>query len=605
MGLDSLRERIEHELDQKVLRYIAKGGKQPILKFPASFVGISDEERTRIRKRNSAFKNYFFRGSYPATDRIDPHLGFEMAHDLNRNPKIDCRLSIKNAGPETIERIENQALDHFKGLVRIIQKVYKIRDRPSQIAGYKKQLNNRQNCSPEDLELYLPAVTLFSAYAERKPEGFDQLVHNLEPKEFADLIEGGVSLSSFDKRKDRTFQIMARKFLERLNECLPRLEYEVKHTVFVEGPSYNKFISQFERLCREIVVDVDPEGANELIQDFKTDYDRLLIARLNYSAEKVMLNDVDCCITGPYGDHRAATMLNWLDSSVFTWEMYSCAEILNEQVPRREPFGLAIFVRATGNHFSKKKEEYLVFEGFPANRKKYSRIGKLDSVCEDVLSFDRDESFVFPDSCMSLPEREFSLPELVYVLGLITARELKIPKLFINTSHSPQTQQSVDDSVLKMLEITGNKNNWDYGRKCLIKDPLTNGPMECISLGDKKFQYTHFLQKPRLDASLVTKLCKEDETRYRKVIETNCFNEWSGESVFDTWYWWNVFIGNTYDNWPKALKEAHPYAARVSKRAKWRRKNDMHPESYWNLGIGYCKGFEVDVAKECERLGIS
>ncbi len=565
--------------------------KETIL-FEMSTGNVSSSKADYVKRARGDF---FFIGDYPNEGRIDLWEGFNLACNYERTPKVDFGLLIKS---KSVVNAENPALERFKGLVRVLQKVYKIRNSPSQVKGYQDLMTRSSKTPSEDRDLYLPAIALFSRSGAPKYPNFDKFLSALKPHDFLDLFTGGNTaehMKKFNHGEDAEFLSQAQTFLSAV------MKYARMFGSHKNDPTYNVFARRVTSLSRELNRAVNRAeypallfGAEEVMNIPVPDLATLLLARLNYSSARVMTNDSDCCITGPYGRHRAASILYWLDPSVFTWEIYACSQKKERHTSGRTPFGLGIFVKAKGHHFSKSEnEDYLVFEGFPANIDHYGSIDELVALNEYSIfkEYEDDGAFEFPSACANIPYRTFSLPELIYVIGLLTAKKEKIPKLFINTNHSDHTQQSVQDSIRGIVNLTGYQDSWDYEGNTLVKDPLTNESLASIKVGKKKLQYTHFLQKPPLDGDLVRKLKKS--------------KDWNGEGFFDTWYWWNRFIGNTYQNWSESLRNAHPYAELVYERAKTRRGQDIHPESYWNHGIGYCKGFEVDVEKECKRLGIS
>ncbi len=296
---------------------------------------------------------------------------------------------------------------------------------------------------------------------------------------------------------------------------------------------------------------------------------------LNPCGLELLINNVDCCIVGPFGKSKEASILYLLDPDVHMIRF----------TPGEYAVGLAIFAKVEGYHASSPDESttYLLLEGCPINQNYYS--------CVDKVNLKNPES---GKGTSPLNIRNgLSMPQLVYVLGLKTAKDLKIPKLFINAEHTGR-QKSVEDVVLEAARANVKEaGRWSLkdGKFILRKDPLTGGNFAHIVAGNRCFEYTHFLQKKPLSPALVSELQNDPS--------------WNGEGYFDTWYGWNKFIGKTYADWSPELKQAHPYAGSVWERAKSRLDQGLHPESYWNLGIGYCKGFEVDVEKECERLGIS
>ncbi len=320
--------------------------------------------------------------------------------------------------------------------------------------------------------------------------------------------------------------------------------------------------------------------------DFPRDKEKFLQGKLlgpyitvsSHSPEETMLfNEVNCCITGPTGKWRDASIIYSLDSSVKVWNFDTehFVQMGMGAMPLGSPFGLALFIETEGHHSSNPEliNKYLVIEGFPVNKKYYDRIKELEMVLVQDASY------------LPLKIKKHSLASFVYVLGLLTAKRRNIPKLFVNAEHSGR-QESVEDTVGEIAEFIGFKRNdaWKYdrhGKFEMLKCPLA-GDFAQIAVGNRQFEYTHFLQKRPLPRELVEEIRRDPD--------------WNGESVFDTWYGWNKFIMDTYPNWSEEMKKAHPHAESVSKRGK---------DPQWNLGIGYCKGFEVDVKKECERLGIS
>jgi hypothetical protein len=537
--------------------------------------------------------------------RIIPEKGFDIAQSMDRSPKLDCLLSVDASPDPSLGSRETQklAVERIKNLIRVAQKVYRTGNRELQLKGYSRQMTESPHFSPEDLDLCLPAVQIFANNG-----AFGKLVENFNHETLYKMFaEDNIEklMGDFNRRDAGSFGKDSYGVTSSFLHSVMRWASEHARA----DPAFGLFSHRLNMLSRElyhnlkghvyqdVILEKPANGVGLLTSTDSSPLPELLVARLNNSAEKVMVNNVDCCITGPYGEHRAASMLYWLDKSVFTWEMYAIGEKQDVSV-NSDPFGLGIFVKTIGKHSQNCYEnDYLVLEGFPAKLEQYAHIGLLKPITGENMSGEYKESgFNIPKPNVSLPQNLMTLPELMYVLGLVTARKLKIPKLFINTGHSNRTQRSVQDSVKEIIRITGNESAWDEEKKCLDRDPLTNEPFASFNVGEKKFQYTHFLRKKPLDSSIVGKIQYEDESGY---------SSWRGEGFFDTWYWWNHFIGNTYQNWSEAQCAKHPYAERVWRRKNVRRTHELHPESYWNEGIGYCKGVEVDVEKECKRLGIS
>ncbi len=329
---------------------------------------------------------------------------------------------------------------------------------------------------------------------------------------------------------------------------------------------FHAFEKSGAKLYRHHVIKL-PRESNEVA-------DEPIMAGVNHSAQDSMLNFVGCCITA--GKSREAPILYWLDDAVHLWQTYIIAK---NHGPF--PFGLGIFVEAEGNHVSKpgKKEKYLILEGFPAQQLTYSTIGNVSFQSNDMIS-----------ACDWI-----TLPQAVYLLGLSAAKSRNIPRLFVNTEHSGR-QRSVEDAVREAaISSQLPMDAWKVNRHNefkLIKDPYTDGSFMQLTdanteriINDstgKPAEYTHFLGKSQFSSNLISELRRD--------------LSWNGEGFFDTWYGWNKFIMESYPAWSEEMKNKHPYAEAVFKHGK---------DPQWNLGIGYCKGFEVDVEKECKRLGIS
>jgi len=469
--------------------------------------------------------------------RIDVETGHNMALSLDRNLKLQGWVIVgqKRAYGE----IDTSAFRKFKNLVHVLRKACRIGDNRIQLEGYKTYVNKSQRFPEEDFDMCQQAFEMTEARQD-----FKDFISGLEPNEFRDIFaESNIesSIKSFNTRMDLNFCKSADIFLNKLM-CWTQARKSPGSDLFFEKVHYLRIELLREQYLR------NPGGLSDDDWEYYKKMDPVLDFKLNYSAKHVMVNQVNCCITGPSGKHRDASILYWLDENVFSWTLHP---IRSARMSVLDPFGLAIFVKAKGRHFSSQKEEdYLVFEGFPANQEHYWRLKKLG----------------------------VSLPRLVYDCGLWLARELKISKMFINASHSNNTQQSVDDTVREMISIAEHQESWS-DKEGLISDPLTKDVLASLEIGNKQFVYTHFLRKPCLDINLVGKLRRRDN--------------WLGESVFDTWYDWNKFIMDTYDSWLPESKALHPYAESVAKRGK---------DPQWNLGVGYCNGFEVDVKTEYKRL---
>ncbi len=347
----------------------------------------------------------------------------------------------------------------------------------------------------------------------------------------------------------------------------------------------DKFYQELDTLKKELSIEKNQLNVNI------TDGQLVgLSARRNDSVKSVTDNQVGCCITGSAGISRDATIISWLDPAVHLWEFRTFNDNYSRDLPEifKEVFGLALLIETEGNHVSAPHDpqKYLVFEGLIANQNYYARIGKL--------RFHQHDGKIEREGVHAKgKEVQVSFPNFVYNLALRTAKELGIKKLFINTEHSGR-QFSVEDFAREVAqEYIEHRGIWGFkGRKFKLKRDTvsrssfaqfadSNGQI-IYDKGGKPFEYTHFLRKPSLSGSIV------------QAIERDA--SWSGEEYFDTWYGWNKFIMETYPKWSEELRKQHPYAESVAKRGK---------DPQWNLGIGYCKGFEVDVEMECKRLGMS
>jgi len=301
-------------------------------------------------------------------------------------------------------------------------------------------------------------------------------------------------------------------------------------------------------------------------------------------------NVINCCVT-----KKAEGLLLYLfDKSVHVWDF--SIKGLHGNVP--SPFGLSILVETIGNHCSElpKMKKYLIFEGFPVNTRYYGQINSLKA-CSDS----------FPSAM------KFS--QLPYLLALFTARILNIPYLFVNTSHSG-LQRSVEDAVRESAHYAGlaQGDSWRFSkhkRFKLLKDPYTSSEINLLTDSDseviydqhgKPFKLTHFLEK------------QLNTGRHG----LNKYPPYEQLGFFDTWYAWNRFITESSLDDELAGEARSYYKRDVISRTILKRpeglktgqpallRNEYRPvySSFWNNGIGYCKGFEVDVKTECERLRI-
>lgn len=348
------------------------------------------------------------------------------------------------------------------------------------------------------------------------------------------------------------------------DEDFPPVSWTAWCSNFMEGPA-NGF-SLFREIC---------EFQYSLIKEEEKHVDRTgskstFFASLNAErAEGILINSIGACISGPAGKSREAAILHYLDDAVHLWTIN--ASPASVEGKRQYAIGLGIFVEATGGHHSNPgaKEKYLVLEGFVANPDYYSEIA--------FIKPDKYDDAGFP------PIEHLSLPNLMYMCGLATARFLGIKRLFINTEHTGKSR-SVEEVVhTAAIEAGLSTDVWRFrkGGFKLVADQYTCSDFAQVKAADSTFEYTHYLEKAPLSPELVKQLRRD--------------SNWNGEEFFDTFYGWNKFIMETYSNWTEELKKQYPYAESVWKRGK---------DSQWNLGIGYCKGFEVDVKNECDRLGI-
>jgi len=303
---------------------------------------------------------------------------------------------------------------------------------------------------------------------------------------------------------------------------------------------------------------------------------------LNPEPHYVLDSKLNCCFN--QGDSRKALLTYILDDAV---NLLCTSAIGSVSWQVDLSFGMGIFVVADGYPTATmESSRYLVLEGFPANDKYYKHI-------QEFKKWERPNYGGTPPS----PRGAWPLPHLVYCLALSTAKLLDIPKLFVNTEHSGR-QRSVENVVFEAArESKLSADCWEAaGNKSFkfLRDPLKKegcfdvlidpGKGKIIyDTEGKPFEYTHFLKKPKFSSGLRKHLNK---------LKVPC----DSLGYFDTWYKWNRFSMDTYKSWSPELCSQHPYATGAYLRGK---------NPCWNAGIGYCKGFEVDVKKECKRLGIS
>ncbi len=518
-----------------------------------------------------------------SADRIDCRKAFFIGKDVNKS---------RGWGHWAVEEVNTQkefkhdALDVFKAFAVMMHRIKLVRCDPDGVKAVFTKISEDCNLgsasySPSDVEsLYRATADYFSG--RRLLSG--KFHYPLFGGELGEGIRA--SFRAGGKSHDISLTIGEPTVLQ--GDKFRRKVHDFNHRL--DSKLYPDACDYLQKLIDVIDIDIKHE-MSEPFQPLKPVL-RSLICRLEeeleanqkegvpftYSNVNTYLNSgahlpankMDCCIAGPSGKSREASFLYFLDPSVHTWDFQG------SQRGWSHSQGLAIFVEATGRHCSKSEpEEYLVLEGFPANQEFYSGIEKLNSRGSVYL--------MSKEGCIDFPE-ELTLPKLVYLLGILTAGVLGKSKLFINTEHKG-AQKSVEYAVREAARSSNLRGDcWDFSRHAefrLTNDPVS-GHFQTIQCGDAKFEYTHVLEKPQLSADIVAQIRKNPD--------------WNGEGFFDTWYGWNRFIMDTYDSWSPEEKARHPYAESVAKRGK---------DPQWNSGIGYCKGFEVDVKKECERLGIS
>jgi len=505
--------------------------------------------------------------------RIDNRVGYWFA--VNSNKK-DCEFSLPILAPQDNPAVdEAPALLRVNNLAHIIREIYNTGGNVDSLSRLRDacSANNLKNryLSEEDFDIILPLFELLQNSAARE-------------RFYAGMKERESKIQSSGLRFDTPFKHV--KEVEEFNKGY------VNSSIHFYSEGYVKALSgtlESMRASSNNIIEVIDKELQVLKSKLSEECNRFY--KLSKSADHFVFSKmdslqtcrnspriaidvgIDCCIAQPDGKSKEATVLYALDKSVDVWSF-----TFGDGWPPYNAFALAIFVKARGHHFSKKdNEDYLVLEGFPANHRYYSVVGTLDGKFRCLFT----ENYSFGH----LGRLELTFPELVYVIGLKTAKQSGIPKLFVNADHSDK-QKSVQDAVRTAAVECGLPRGevWDrgsHGSFKLLKD-ASGSDFAKATLGGPDFSYTHFLKKRPLPSSLVRMIRKD--------------SDWNGESVFDTWYGWNKFIMDTYDGWSPESKALHPYAESVAKRGK---------DPQWNLGIGYCKGFEVDVEKECKRLHIS
>ncbi len=522
------------------------------------------------------------------SDKIHSPLAFWFASNPNRI-RNEFTFSLPKAADNPAVK-ETRALDRLKTLAHFIYELYNTGGANERLRTlYDKKVGGSKKHDPlpgEDLNLLLPIFHMLSHPPNRE-------------RFFSELKQKEASIHRNWLKFDSPFELLEKE-KERFNGV-------IDGRLYFDGPEYIGFLDESLQAAKKISVHNRPtlanirEEFNVLIDQIQTEHVgfvrdtyrhvRLDKLRVYLNAPKISCDTgVMCCISG-FGKSKEASVLYALDRTVNVWSFQFADEV---NMNYEQTFGMAIFVKARGHHFSKTDpENYLVLEGFPANQRYYDVVGTPKGEYKRLEKADY--------SFENLGKLDLTLSQMVYILGLKTAKQLGIPKLFVNASHSDR-QKSVHDAMRIAAIESGlpHREVWERGSHRtfkLLKDPSTEkdfqvfedpGTNEVLLYKENKdeerksFEYTHFIEKRPLPSSLV-KMIRHDPG-------------WNGESVFDTWYEWNRFIMDTHKQWSDELKAKHPYAKAIYERGR---------DPQWNLGIGYCKGFEVDVEKECKRLGIS
>ncbi len=478
--------------------------------------------------------------------RIDCQKAFEFAKDKYKG-HVDVICKVVDAQ----SRERGNALDCYKHLIHLLKRIMNTGGDVARLQNLHQIYSGKLEFPSAHRDLYLRMLEL-----------------SLVPGVGRKLVEILPSYVEFKKSKQEILAELQRndcRFWEGANDRMSEFADIITSDVekYVEPNAMHEFNVASSNMSAALN-NLEQKLGDEFLRTFP--YYILRARNARFPSQGSLVNDVDCCVTGTDGKWRDASIIYDLDPSVHLWKI--------ESTDSSCPFGLAIFAETEGYHVAvpHDKKRYLVFEGFPANKNFFNQIQTVTMVLST-----HNREFISYDTV-------FSLSEFVYLAGLITAKCAGIPAMFINTEHSGR-QESVEKTIGAIAGTVGLKSDvWKYdrhGRFKLLKDPLT-GESFIHSSCDELFEHTHFLEKPRLGDGLVEKIRKDPQ--------------WSGDCVFDTWYGWNRFIMDTYNSWSPEEKARHPYAESVFKRGK---------DPQWNLGIGYCKGFEVDVKKECERLGVS
>jgi hypothetical protein len=537
-------------------------------------MGMDELVRKAAARGKGWLNSEFFSENFPESKdkRIDNRVGYWFAAN---SKKKTCEFWLPILTPQDNPSVDDApALLRCDNLVHVIREIYNTGGNSDSFSRLRtafsaNKLKNRY-LSEEDFDTILPLFELLQDSAARERfyagmKGRESKIQSLDLRFDAPfkLIKEGEEFNKGHVNSSAHF--FYKGYVEALSGTLESMKESSSSIIEIIGKELRVLKSKLGDEEKQFVM--ISKSADHHVNS-KIDY---LQACRNFPR---IATDVglDCCIAQPDGKSKEATVLYALDKSVDVWSF-----TFGDGWPPYNAFALAIFVKARGHHFSKTDpEDYLVLEGFPASHRYYPVVGTLDGRARYLFT----ESYSFGH----LGRLELTFPELVYIIGLKTAKQSGIPKLFVNADHSDK-QKSVQDAVRTAAIECGLPRGevWDrgsHGSFKLLKD-ASGSDFAKATLGGPEFSYTHFLEKRPLPSSLIRMIRKD--------------SDWNGESVFDTWYNWNKFIMDTYDCWSPEAKALHPYSESVAKRGK-------NPQ--WNLGIGYCKGFEVDVEKECDRLGI-
>lgn len=538
--------------------------------------------------------------------KINAERAWAIASATNHKPRSHYHSEILGPMRFGFGGLRQDAANKVKELVRVTQYAYRVHD-PCKLDAYQSRIQKGELFSQDNQELCLLALDLF-----RKRPDFKLIPESFSYEPFKTLFaqpKNGITATDAQaeaariRHAEREFQhkpytnnILSDEhtFLARLMNWLA---YYVRETPAL-APQFTRATSLLNMLAKEMSYGYEyearqleilpqPIGNHKIIEFYNGPRNpQYLEAKLNNSLPLLMSNDADCCITGPHGQHRETAPLYWLDPSVHVLELYARCE----QEERARPFGLGLFIKARGRHHGAQKDsDYLIFEGFPANGNEYVHAAELIGIQREGEPRMRADFM--------------SLAEFIYAVGLETARRLNCDKMLINTSHSGHTQFSVRDTVQKLVEYTKNEADWDAQLHRLTRDPLAPdgsfgqfvvpaGMKNGHIVKQQTFAYTHFLKKAPFPQHT------------RKQLQRAKQGTWQGEIFSDTFHEWTRFAGNTYRRWHAEDRKLHPYARGIADRADAAYAAERHPESFWNLGIGYCTGIEVDVEKECARLSI-